>query len=120
MKKRKIKKILLISLLVLAAAVLAIALSSAEYIGEVFEFGVIKSEIMGLVIVFLIMIPILLFIIILAWIAEMKKNKEEKIDIVISNPQIPTSKAQPRAVEEKKESAITEKAEENSASGIFA
>ena len=114
MKKRKIKKILLISLLVLAAAVLAIALSSAEYIGEVFEFGVIKSEIMGLVIVFLIMIPILLFIIILAWIAEIKKNKEEKIDIVISNPQIPTPKAQPRAIEEKKESAITEKAEENS------
>ena len=76
-KKKQSKKILLISLLVLAAAILAVALMNASSISEIFEFGIIPSEIMIMVMVFLFVIPVMLIIIIIAWIKDRQKSKEE-------------------------------------------
>jgi hypothetical protein len=120
--KKHSKKALLIGLLILSSAVLGLTILNMDSLSNVLEFGIIPSEIMGMVIIFLAVIPILLIGIIIAWIKDRKENKEDKIDIVISGAYqpiyTPTPAAQPKAeksVPEKTESVKEDKNEDSEA-----
>jgi hypothetical protein len=82
-----IRKILLVTLLILAVVACAVAtVGILRKEGEIFELGFVNSETMRLVIMFLLLLPLLLLLLLIVWIVDVKTRKGAKVQLVISRP----------------------------------
>ena len=91
-KVGKARKICLLSLLILAILVGVfgiIGVLTSE--GDLFELGLIRSETMGLLLVFLLALPLLLLLLALLWMVETRKKSAEEIKVVVDAPASPVA-----------------------------
>ena len=90
MKKDKelkvLKRILLVSLLVLAALILVLALAASDSMDNLFEFGLVRSEIMTMLIIFLMALPVLLILLLVLWFVGRKSKATGEINLVLDAP----------------------------------
>ena len=102
-KKIKIKRAIMILLLIAAAAVVALVIYSIDSLGESVKFEMVHSEVLLIVIVFLIALPILMLILFLAWAVDRKKKRKNPSRVVISSNSlisVPASSSPQSSVEE--------------------
>ena len=94
-KKNRNRKIALVIFLVLAILICGIAIVGVlAKEGEIFEMGLVRSETMGMMLIFLGLLPILLLLLAVLWIADSRKGKSEERNLVI-NAAIPTVATKP-------------------------
>ena len=107
-KNRKACKIFLLSLLILSVLVGVFGIISIlTSQGDLFDLGLVRSETMGLLLVFLLALPLLLLLLALLWMVEAKKKSAEEIKLVLDTPTTPIAVAAPvkGAAEEVEEGA---------------
>ena len=89
-RKSKVRRICLLSLLILAVLVGVFGIIGVlTSKGDLFELGLIRSETMGLLLVFLLALPLLLLLLALLWMVETRKKKAEEIKLVLDSPTAP-------------------------------
>ena len=108
-KKNKTRKARLAWLLVASLLVggLAItALLTTE--GELFELGLVRTETTGLMLLFLLCLPLLLLTLVILWLVDSRRNKaDDEIRLVIDSPVVSASASTPSP-----SSPVVEEAEE--------
>ena len=96
-KKNKTRKARLAWLLVASLLVggLAItALLTTE--GELFELGLVRTETTGLMLLFLLCLPLLLLTLVILWLVDSRRNKaDDEIRLVIDSPVVSASASTP-------------------------
>ena len=86
-RKSKVRRICLLSLLILAVLVGVFGIIGVlTSKGDLFELGLIRSETMGLLLVFLLALPLLLLLLALLWMVETRKKNAEEIKLVLDSP----------------------------------
>ncbi len=106
--KNRIKKILPVSLLVLA--ILAVGVASAGILtkdGEFFELGLIRSETVGFLVVFLLLLPLLLLLLLVLWMVDTRRKRGAEVELVVDTSAVALPSA-PRREQDVEEETETE------------